>query len=143
MSIGQRLKKLRVSMKKTLREEGAIFNVSLNTVYRWEHDLSAPRKSTLRKVAEFYGVSYEWILGGREAKGIDEYDDYTFDFDDPEMNIDHKILKMISKFSNNNKYKIMGYIERMCVEAKEREKEIKEAEEAEEKKEEEEKKENE
>jgi len=64
MNIGERINKLRIANKRTLKEESEIFNVSLNTVYRWEHNLCIPRKSALMRIAEFYNVSVEWILHG-------------------------------------------------------------------------------
>jgi len=116
-SIGERLKKLRLSTKKTLNEESKIFNVSLNTVYRWEHDLCIPRKSTLRKFADFYNVPIEWILNGDGNITVDidnnKCDDCILN---PDKNIDQKILMMLGKLSNNSKYKIIGYIERMYLE---------------------------
>jgi hypothetical protein len=51
-------------MKKTLKEESDIFNVSLNTIYRWEHDLNVPRKSVLSKIASYYDVPFSWLLQG-------------------------------------------------------------------------------
>jgi transcriptional regulator with XRE-family HTH domain len=63
MSIGEKLKNLRLNVKKTLKEQSELFNVSINSVYRWEHDLTVPRKSVLRKISEFYDVPLEWFLG--------------------------------------------------------------------------------
>ena len=123
-SIGKRLKKLRLSIKKTLDEQSKIFNVSLNTVYRWEHDLCGPRKSTLEKIAAFYNIPIEWLINGGESGNIDIASDADTDDNNkcdgcilnPDKNIDQEILMMLKKFSNNNKYKIIGYIERMYLE---------------------------
>ena len=120
-SIGTRLKKLRLSMKKTLAEESKNFNVCLNTVYRWEHDLCVPKKSTLIKIASYYDVPLEWLLYGNEnetnrismAEEDNKCDGCILN---PERNTEQKILKMLRKLSNNSKYKIIGYIERMCIE---------------------------
>ena len=115
MSIGERLKKLRVGMKKTLKEESETFGVSLNSVYRWEHDLCIPRHSVVKKIATFYGVSYEWLLTGNEKKEIAESENIVAV---SEKSIEQKILKMLSKLSENSKYNIIGYIERMYMEEK-------------------------
>ena len=116
-SIGKRLKKLRLSIKKTLDEESRIFNVSLNTVYRWEHDLCIPRKSVLMKIADYYNVSYEWLLNGDRNEYMigkrSKYDDFI---SDNEKNTEHIILNMIKKLSIRKKYKLIGYIELMCIE---------------------------
>ena len=63
MTIGKTLKNLREEMRNTLKEQSEIFDVSLNTVFRWEHDLSVPRNSMLKKISEYYGVTPEWLLG--------------------------------------------------------------------------------
>jgi len=108
VSVGERLKKLRTDAKKTLKDESEIFGVSLNSIYRWEHNLCAPRRTVLKKVAEFYGVAFEWLLHG----GDSEKDPSAT----PDSIIDQKILRMIKRLSEQNKYRIIGYIERMSVE---------------------------
>ena len=114
MNIGERLRNLRLNMKKTLKEESEIFSVSLNSVYRGEHNMSVPRKSVLKKIADYYDVPYKWLLHGGDAEGD------TTDCDvcilNPERNTEQKILKMLRKLSPNSRYKVLGYIERMCVE---------------------------
>jgi transcriptional regulator with XRE-family HTH domain len=113
MNVGERLRNLRLNMKKTLKEESEIFNVSLNSVYRWEHDLSVPRKSVLKKIADYYDVPYKWLVHGGDVEGDTDCDVCILN---PERNTEQKILKMLRKLSPNNKYKVLGYIERMCVE---------------------------
>ena len=71
MSLGEKLKSLRIREKKTLKEQSEVFGVSLNTVYRWEHNLAVPRKSALIKMAVHYNVSIGWLL------------DESVDTDDP------------------------------------------------------------
>ena len=120
-SIGERLKRLRLMTKKTLDEESKIFGVSLNSVYRWEHNLCVPRKSITMKIASYYNVPVEWILNGdgilngKNGEEKNKCDDCILN---PERNTEQKILKMIKKLSNNDKYKIIGYIEHMLLENK-------------------------
>lgn len=131
-SIGERLKKLRLSVKKTLDEQSQVFNVALNTVYRWEHNLCIPRKSVLRKIAAYYNVPFEWILNGSasgnryddiSANGSENAEEESSKCDDcilnPEKNTDQIILRMLRKLPDKKKYKIIGYIERMCLEGDE------------------------
>jgi len=113
MSIGKRLKDLRWNMKKTLKEESEIFNVSLNTIYRWEHDLSTPRKNVLLKIAAFYDVPLSWLIHGNSVGKKSSKCDGALDSG---MNIEQKIVKMLENLSDNCKYKVLGYIERMCIE---------------------------
>jgi len=116
MSIGGKLKNLRLKMKKTLKDESEIFNVSINTIYRWEHGLTVPRKSSLKKIAAYYGVTLEWLISDGSGKENTKCSDCIPNIESPENNIEQLLLKMFRKFSENNKYKILGYIERICVE---------------------------
>jgi transcriptional regulator with XRE-family HTH domain len=100
-----------MNLKKTLREESEIFGVSLNTVYRWEHNLATPRKSALIKIAAFYEVPLSWLLHGN----VDAEDDTNCDgcILDSENDIEQKMLNIFRKLSENRKYKVLGYIERI------------------------------
>ena len=112
MTVGEKLKYLRSKMKKTLKEQSETFGVSLNSVYRWEHDLASPKRQMLKKMAEHYEVPIEWLL--QESNDEDD-----FDFNStvaPESNDEQKLLRMYRKLSGNNKYKVLGYIERVYVE---------------------------
>ena len=62
MTIGDKLRNLRIMSKKTLKEQSEIFGVSLNSVYRWEHGLTMPKRSVLKKMSEHYEVPLLWLL---------------------------------------------------------------------------------
>lgn len=64
MSIGARLYNLRVDNKLSRAELAEKFGVARNTVFRWEQDKFAPKRSALVRLADFYGVSVDWILNG-------------------------------------------------------------------------------
>jgi transcriptional regulator with XRE-family HTH domain len=80
-------------------------------VYRWEHELCLPRNSVLKKMATFYGVSYDWLVTGDEKENAK-----IGNGSDSEKNIEQKILKMMGKLSENGKYNVIGYIERIIME---------------------------
>ena len=103
MSLGEKLRNLRLKEKKTLQEQSAILGVSMNSVYRWEHDLAVPRKSMLKTMADHYGVPLDWLLSESAAASL---------VSDIELNL----LCMFRKLSENSKFKVLGYVERMCVE---------------------------
>jgi len=113
VSIGEKLRYLRIKTKRTLKEQSEIFGVSLNSVYRWEHDLTAPKKSTLRRISEYYEVPLEWLL--REDADEDIIERAT-QAARPDDNIEQQFLKMFRKLSDNKKYQILGYMERVYVE---------------------------
>ena len=103
MSLGEKLRNLRLKTKKTLQEQSEIFGVSMNSVYRWEHDLAVPRKSMLREMAEHYSVPVEWLLSESAAASL-------------VSDIEQKLLSMFRQLPDRSRYKVLGYVERMCVE---------------------------
>jgi len=103
MSLGEKLKNLRLKTRKTLCEQSRIINVSMNSVYRWEHDLAVPRRPILKMMADYYGVPLDWLLSDTSASSL--------------INESEQILiSMFRKLPDNSRYKILGYVERMCVE---------------------------
>jgi len=103
MSLGEKLRSLRQKTRKTLSEQSKILKVSMNSVYRWENDLAIPRKPTLRMMADYYGVPLDWLLmEGASASLVSE--------------IEQNLLGMYRKLPENNRYKVLGYVERMYVE---------------------------
>lgn len=114
MTVGERLKYMRLNTKKTLKKESEIFRVSLNTVYRWEHNLTMPRKTVLKKIASFYNVSLNWLLYGSSEDESDKCERCTLH---PENYAEQQLLYMFKKLPENNKYKILGYVERIYVES--------------------------
>jgi len=103
MSLGEKLRNLRLKTKKTLSEQSKILQVSMNSIYRWEHDLAVPRKPTLRMMADYYGVPLDWLLlEGASAALVSE--------------VEQNLLGMFRKLPDTNRYKILGYVERMYVE---------------------------
>lgn len=50
--------------------ERQIDGVGVNTIYRW--DSSSPNASRLSAVADFFGVSVDWLLGRQDSLTDDE-----------------------------------------------------------------------
>ena len=103
MSLGEKLKNLRLKTRKTLSEQSRILNVSMNSVYRWEHDLALPRKPILKMMADYYGVPIDWLLSDTSAASLISESEQM-------------LISMFRKLPDNSRYKILGYVERMCVE---------------------------
>ena len=112
MSIGKKLRSLRLEIRKTLREQSEAFGVSINTVYRWEHDLAIPRRSVLIRMADFYNVPVNWLLSADIAEDSTGRMNATSLAD----SIEQQLFRMFRKLSDNNKYKVLGYVERICIE---------------------------
>ena len=100
-------------MRKTLREESEILGVSLNSVYRWEHDLATPRKAMLKKIADKYEVPIEWLIQESGWEDNVERMRVVLPF---EYSIEQQMLRLFRKLSENDQYKVLGYIERLYVE---------------------------
>ena len=113
MNSGERLKYLRRKAKRTLEEQSEILGVSLNSVYRWEHELTAPKKKTLQKIADIYNVPVNWLLQDNDA---DDAGETPGAVPLPESNVELQLLSVYRKLSEVDKYKVLGYIERICVE---------------------------
>jgi len=103
MSLGEKLRNLRLKTRKTLNEQSKILGVSMNSVYRWEHDLTIPRKSMLKIMADYYGVPLDWLLSESAAASL-------------VSEVEQSLLGMFRKLPDNSRYKVLGYVERMCVE---------------------------
>ncbi|MDR0491946.1 MAG: helix-turn-helix domain-containing protein [Oscillospiraceae bacterium] len=103
MSLGEKLRNLRVKAKKTLQEQSEIFGVSMNSVYRWEHDLAVPRKSMLKEMADYYAVPVDWLLSEGAAASL-------------VSDTEQKLLCMFRQLPDRTRFKVIGYVERMCVE---------------------------
>ena len=112
MSIGKKLKNLRSAMRWTLKQKSEVFGVSLNTVYRWEHDLAIPRKSVLERMANYYGVAYEWLANENSS---DDKPEQACDRN-AETAIEQQLLRMFRQLPVTKKHKVLGYIERIIVE---------------------------
>ena len=103
MSLGEKLRILRIKSKKTLHDQSAMLGVSMNSVYRWEHDLAVPRHQTLKVLADIYAVPLDWLLTEGSASSLVN-------------DLESKLICMFRKLSDGNRFKVMGYIERICVE---------------------------
>ncbi|MCL1824299.1 MAG: helix-turn-helix domain-containing protein [Oscillospiraceae bacterium] len=112
MSIGEKLKSLRFVMQRTQKQQSEVFGVALITVYRWEHDLTIPKLSVLKQIADYYNVTCEWLLDESDE------DEQPEPADKPNYTdgIEHQLLKMFRQLPVDKKNKVLGYIERIFVE---------------------------
>ena len=111
MSLGDKLKTLRLRENRTLKEQSGIFNVSMNSVYRWEHNLAVPRMPVLKAIADFYKIPLEWFfLENTERNGAEHGVHHA------SSSIEQQLVNTFRKISDSSKYKVLGYLERMCIE---------------------------
>jgi len=100
LSLGIKLKSLRVKARKTLEEFGNEIGVSINTVYRWEHDKSYPRRYMLDVVAKYYEVTIEWLISDNTVAKVLSLDE-------------NELLDMIRQLPEDNRNKVRGYMDSM------------------------------
>ncbi len=60
---GERLKELRTGKGLTQKQLAAVMNVSGNAVHAWENDKQEPSLSALVRLAEYFDVSADYLLG--------------------------------------------------------------------------------
>lgn len=96
MSLGKKIKKLRE--EKGIRQEdiGKLFNVSKSAVSQWENDIRTPDMDTIVKLAAFFNVTTDYLLGHTVKEAALEYGVKEVRFpqlheDYPDVNIDQYI----------------------------------------------------
>lgn len=76
--IGQTIKDLRRSKKLSQTDFAKIVGVSQTTVTAWETGKAEPSSSAITRIADYFNVSTDYLLGRPEKSGnIDENTDYT------------------------------------------------------------------
>ena len=103
MTLGEKLRSLRLQTKKTLGQQGKLLKVSMNSVYRWEHSLAIPRKPMLKKMADYYGVPLDWLLSETAAAALVN-------------DIEQNLIGMFRELPEKSRYKALGYVERLHAE---------------------------
>jgi len=66
---GDRLKNLRKELNLSQEELGKKFNVNKGSVSNWENDNRNPDFNTLNKIADYFNVSIDYLLGRTDIKG--------------------------------------------------------------------------
>lgn len=99
-NLGKTLKYLRKRRGLTQEEAGRVFNVVKQTVSNWESDVARPDLSTFEQIADFYGVSFDYLLG----KTPEELNDCDIT-DAGYIAITHKDRVMLDKIHSFSKAK--------------------------------------
>ena len=102
--IGSRIKDLRKGKKMSQSDLGKIIGVSQTTVTAWETGRAEPSSAYISKLADFFNVSADYLLGRPEKNGTTKCDKIE-DMLDSAMTFDGKPL------SNNDRNVIRGMIE--------------------------------
>lgn len=79
MSFAERLKELREEKELTQTELGKIFSLSKQTISSYENGGSTPGQETLKKIADFFNVSIDYLLGHTNVRILDIVDIFQSD----------------------------------------------------------------
>lgn len=77
----QRLKKLRKQKKLTQTELANLLNISHGAIAMWETDKRQPDNDTLVRLANFFGVSVDYLLGVSNTEELEYTEDEKELFD--------------------------------------------------------------
>lgn len=106
MGIGQTLVQLRLEKQAYQKELAAYLHVSVGTISNYEQDLHAPDLDNLSLIADFYGVSTDYILGRTKYRyPLDELNEavteqYTFT----------DMINTSVELSKDSKKQLMDYV---------------------------------
>lgn len=77
MSLGQKIKELRMDKGLTMEEFGKLFDASKSIVSRWERDISVPNEKRLKHIAKLAGKSVsEFVYGVPSAHTFQQLIEY-------------------------------------------------------------------
>ena len=77
MTLGQKIKKLRNEQGLTQKDLAENVNVTFQTVSKWEKDENEPDVSTLRKLANLFGCSMDYLLSEDEPESEEVEEEST------------------------------------------------------------------
>ena len=80
LSIGENIKRLRRERDITQEQLAEIFNVSCQTISRWETDSSYPDIEMLPVIADFFNTTVDKLMGTDEMLVRNKVDKYLYDY---------------------------------------------------------------
>lgn len=99
-NFSNRLKNLRREKGLTGQELGEIFNVTKTAISYWENSKTFPDELTLKKMAEFFDVSLDYLLGRTDKRNLEEKSDSQ----------ENRMLKEFEGLSEESKKELEKYI---------------------------------
>lgn len=92
----KRLKELRLSKSLLQEDIGNYLGISSQSVSKWENGLSEPDIETQKKLADYFNVSLDYLLG-REYKDEEYQELHNQVFNNPDLKIFFDKTKDLSK----------------------------------------------
>lgn len=105
--IGRRIKHLRKEMNLLQKDLAEKLNLTQQTISLYESEKRQPDYETLQKIADFFNVSVDYLLGRTDEKKIilDSVNDASIEY-----YADNKIIKDINGLSPESKKDLEEYI---------------------------------
>lgn len=101
MSIGEKIKKLRLQNGLSQADLGKIVDVTDKAVSTWENDIKIPRMETIEKIARYFGVSKAYLVDGNETETITQADHERTMY----------ALELLSKLSKEKQEEALRYLD--------------------------------
>ncbi|CEP89797.1 transcriptional regulator [[Clostridium] sordellii] len=105
---GERLKALRKSLNLTQKELGEKLNVSGRVVGYYESNDRFPDKDTLTKIADFFEVSLDYLLGRTNIKNSTNID--SLKIDENEKDVEELLEETMSQILDQKGLMLNGQI---------------------------------
>lgn len=97
-----RLKNLRIQLGLTQKDIAEMLNLPQTTYRNYEQDCREPTATTLKRLADFYGVSCDYLLGFEsEKKSPEEAEEET--------EILNSIVEELKSFTKEERLKVRDY----------------------------------
>lgn len=78
MKFSDNLRLLRAEYRLTQQDIGNIVGLTAQAVSKWENDLTEPDNNSLIKLAEYFNVSIDYLLGIKDDKETSAIDNLLF-----------------------------------------------------------------
>lgn len=99
--LGNNLKELRLSKDLTQEDLGKILNKTKNNISQYETGKREPDTETLNKIADFFDVSIDYLLGRSNIKNSN-----TIEANDIELNLSQKVALKIAENLEQDGYSL-------------------------------------
>ncbi|WP_256972541.1 helix-turn-helix domain-containing protein [Saccharibacillus sp. O23] len=99
-TFGSRLKLLRSEKRLTQKDFAKLMNISESAVGMYERDEREPSFKILNQIADYFGVSYDYLLGSSIARTPEEgmaFSDGGRNWTEEEMQIAESIIETLRK----------------------------------------------
>ncbi|MED1915803.1 helix-turn-helix domain-containing protein [Bacillus thuringiensis] len=100
MNLGQRLKACRKAKKLTQHELSETLGFNRSTYAKYETGDNEPDNQTLQKLADFFGVSVDYLLGRTDVDLIIKEENTHYDFEDKNSSPTDKNVMILSELEH-------------------------------------------